>query len=137
MTSGHILNLLLIDSEYTLLLQPYFFLLYLHNILCTKNFCFHIYTLNLLTFQILLMSFSLLILPLHMVRCISVVSLKAYVYGLYNTLLLLFPLPFFHIFLLIFFLYLPLIFHILPVFCILVQMQSCSESHTGAVFFSM
>ena len=50
--SGHILNLLLIDSEYTLLLQLYFFLLYLHNILYTRNVYFHICISNLHVFQI-------------------------------------------------------------------------------------
>ena len=114
-------NLLLIDFVYILLFSFHFCLLYLHSILYTKNFCFSIYILGWHVYQILLMNFFLLNIPLFVILNILVGFLQACGYDLDIVLLLLFLFLFLNIIREVYCLCLFSIACILLVFYILVQ----------------
>ena len=86
-TSDHTADPLSTDSEYTLWSLQYFYRLYLHNILDTRNVYFHIYISDLHGVRISWANFFLWDIPLFLILNILVEFARAYVYDLDNILL--------------------------------------------------
>ena len=113
--------LTIVHFLYILLFSLHFCQPYLHNIIYTKNACFHIYISNSYVYQKLSMSFFLLNIPLSLLHYTLVVFLQAYVRDPDNILPQLFLSLFYRITPLTSFRHHFLFFHILFVFDILVQ----------------